>query len=154
MENKKLYRTSSGGALIAIIFSFVMVFIILFNAQKLNNWPSWAFVLFLLAAAIDTKFGIYVYVMDNEFYSVSHFFLKSHTSISNIGRIIYQPTWIIGGRQRSIYLIEANTNHIKAKMANAAYAPATLIRLVNDLRRINPQIELDKEAQELLRRRS
>jgi hypothetical protein len=150
MENKKLYRTSSGGAVTAIIFAIVMVFITLLNPQQLNGWAPWAFILFLLTAAIDTKLGIYVYIVGNEFYSVSHFLLKRRTHISDIARIIYQPTWIIGQRQRSVYLIEAGTNRIKAKMANAAYARTTLSQLVNDLKQNNPRIELDKETQELL----
>jgi hypothetical protein len=119
------------------------------NPQHTDLWVPWAFVLLLLGIAIDMKFGIYACIEGHHFHSVSHFLVNRRTAIADIERILYQPTWIIGKKQRSIYLIE-RSGKVWAKMANTAYSKSTLVEVVNDLKRINPSISLDRETEELV----
>jgi hypothetical protein len=60
---------------------------------------------------------------------------------------MYRPTWIFGDRMRSIYIVNKEKGAIKIRMANAAYPRVTLARIVTDLVRINPSIELERDQE-------
>jgi len=63
---------------------------------------------------------------------------------------MYQPTWVIGENTRSLYLLDSESGAIKIKMANGAYSVATLREIANDLVKLNPTIELDVDARQLM----
>ncbi len=80
-----------------------------------------------------------------------HFIYRRSIKTSDINKIMYKPTWIFGDKMRSIYIIDKEKGEIKIRMSNAAYPHKTLARVVTDLIRTNPSIELDAETKNLLK---
>jgi hypothetical protein len=155
MENEtKTYHTSSGGAIVGLVAAIVMSVVSVLNFQqgRPDNWIPWAYVLLLLVIAADLKFGIYARRRDDYFCETKHFVYWRCIKISNIEKIMYKPTWLIGENMRSIYVVDREGGAIRIRMANGAYPLGTLTQIVTDLVAVNPSIELDAETKELLRK--
>ena len=150
MQNVKKYKTSSGGAVVAIAVAALMFLITMLNSQQLNGWIPWTYILLLLTGAVDAKYGIYAKFDGTTFCETKHFFYRKCIKTTDIDRIRYQPTWIFGNKMRSIYILDKESGTIKIRMANAAYQRATLAQIVNDLKQANCNMRLDKDTQQLL----
>jgi hypothetical protein len=101
---------------------------------------------------IDVKYGIYVEISNQKFCQVFHFFYRRSVEVTEIGRIMYRPTWVMGQGHRSVYVVSKNTNKVVTKMANTAYSPKKLADIVRELKQLNPSIELDGDTKALLNR--
>jgi len=152
MKSTKLYQTSSRGVIVVVVAAIVMTLVSILSYQqgRIDNWIPWAYVLVLLAVALDMKFGIYAKRQGDYFCETKHFLYHRCIKVSCIAKIMYQPTWVIGENTRSLYLLDSESGAIKIKMANGAYSVATLREIANDLVKLNPTIELDVDARQLM----
>jgi hypothetical protein len=150
MTKNKVYKTSSGGPIVLLIVSVVILTIILTNdASHVDIWLSWAYLAILILGAVDFKFGMYAENRDGIFLERKHFLYERRIPIADIDQILYQPTWKLGQKMRSIYFMDKKDNKIKIRMSNGAYPHATLAQILQDLTRENSAIRLDDPARHL-----
>jgi len=152
MDTEIIYRTSSKGVIVVIVAAVLMTLVSVLNFQNSgpDNWLPWTYVLLLLLVAADMKIGIYAKRTNDYFCETKHFVFRRCIKISNIGKIMYKPTWAIGENMRSIYVLDREGEAIKIRMASGAYSLKTLRQVVIELTNLNPSIELDADARKLL----
>lgn len=97
------------------------------------------------------KFGIYAGTKNGDFFETKHFIYRRQIKVSDIDRILYQPTWAFGQKMRSLYFIDRTNGKAKFKLTNGAYSFKTLATIIDDLRKENRSIGLDDPAQDLVR---
>jgi hypothetical protein len=149
-SDHKIYKTSSAGFIALVIATATIFASYMLDGNYIKNKIFFVYIALLVFAAVDTKYGIYVGLERDSFFEVKHFFIRREIRIADIHKIFYQPTWIIGQKMRSVYLIDAKNNKIKIKMSNAAFPIATLSAIIADLKRKNPNIQLDESARQLI----
>ncbi len=86
-----------------LIIGLVIGFAIFSSPSSFSGtdpWIPWVYLVLLLVIIADMKFGIYATVDDGVFYEVKHFIFQRSIKITDIGKVIYQPTWVIGQKMR------------------------------------------------------
>lgn len=137
-----------------LLFLGAIIFVsYLLNGNYAANWIFWLYILLVIGAAVDTKFGIYAVLQGDDFYEVRHFIFRHNIKIANIDKILYQPTWIFGDKMRSVYLLDRTTREIKVRMSNGAYPLKTLRQIISDLKNRNQTIHIDDSAKALIEER-
>ena len=81
------------------------------------------------------------------------FFFRHTIMVMRIKRIRYVPTWRFQGKLRSIYIHYEGGWAPYTELPNSQYPEFTLANLVKELSKLNPRIELDEPAKELLKSR-
>jgi hypothetical protein len=150
----KKYKTSTAGSIILAIITVVILVVVISSTSKVDQWIPWFYLLLLLIATMDFKFGIYAGVQEDIFFEVKHFIYRKKIGIQDISTIMYKPTWIFGKNMKSIYIVDKKDGNVKIKMTNGAYTLVTLAKIVSDLKKRNLTIRLDDSAQELVEKYS
>lgn len=153
-NHTKKYSTSSPVIIFAFIVATGLGLLGVWSSPNTNsfNFQPFAYLALMYVILVDLKFGIYAVISNGKFSQVFHFFYHSSIEVTEIGRIAYMPTWAIGHKHRSVYILNKNTNKVVTKMANTAYSPRKLAEIVHVLKELNPTIELDGDTKALLNR--
>lgn len=136
-----------------IALSVIIILIMFFGSPKSPSTDSWKWIISLgfLLVAINFKFGIYVYIQEGYIYRVQEFFVRRKLKVQEIQGIFYKPTFIVGKINRSIYIVaDPNDSSKIIEMSNTGFDRKTLIRVVTDLKTMNPSIKLDEYTKSLL----
>jgi len=110
------------------------------------------FAIFLLFVITNFTFGTYG-LLDKKAKTITrtdYLFYTKRIKIADIKFINYRPTWIMGGLARSLYIIDDKENVIE--FPNVGWYEPILANIVNDLKKLNPRIELDESAEELVKK--
>lgn len=107
---------------------------------------------FLVLAYVDLRHGIYCELNADAgvFCRVNHFVIRKCLDVSEIAEIRYSPTWIVGGRNRSLFILDRKNGQIE--MSNSGFRERDLAEIASKLRMANPRIEFDQDANELVQK--
>ncbi|TAL49065.1 hypothetical protein EPN83_02205 [Patescibacteria group bacterium] len=107
----------------------------------------------LIFIALDNFLGTYVHISDRTICRTDSFILKRCLEINSIQKISYTPTFIIGRSARSLYVaseIDHKSKYIE--MPNIGFTQKTIVKVVKHLKELNPKIELDENAENLIQK--
>ena len=113
--------------------------------------------IFVLAGAIgillffDLAYGTRLTLEDGVLSRTDYFFAKKSIAVEKISSINYQPTFILGKTNRSLYFFQEDRERPRIEMSNTWFTKDTLKQIVRDLRAENPAIRLDQETEELVK---
>jgi hypothetical protein len=91
------YETSWSGVLIILVMGLIIGLALILSPSVFvgtDAWIPWVYLILILVVIADMKFGIYAAIDDGVFYEVKHFIFQRSIAIAEIGKIIYQPTWL------------------------------------------------------------
>jgi hypothetical protein len=149
-KNIKIYETSwSAPIILCLSASVIGISVGSLSRPVSEEWISWMYLILLLLAAIDMKFGFYSFIENGTLSERRHFFFLRHIKMSEVDQIMYQPTWILGQSLRSLYFVDKSSQKITIKLANAAYSTKVLASIVKEAESQNPAIFVDVPAREL-----
>lgn len=104
----------------------------------------------LLFILINFTIGTYG-LLDKEAGTLSrtdYLFYTKRINVRDIKIIYYRPTWLIGGLTRSLYIVDNMEKVIEFQ--NVGWYERALARMVNDLRQLNPSIQVDEHVDALI----
>jgi hypothetical protein len=134
----------------------MFVYAIFFKYPQQNSSPSDIFTNALIALSwvfliAYPTFGMFLTLVDGELCRIDFFFIKKHFPVSHIVQITYPPTFIAGRNSRTLTIIaDVNGETKQTSMSYPAFTEQTLAKAINDLRRLNPGIRLNEDAEALL----
>jgi hypothetical protein len=108
--------------------------------------------LILLFLPLYALFGLYVRVTDDEVCRTDYFVWKKCLRISDIDAILYRPTWGVGQTARRLQIINSKGFYQELQLTNTAFRQSDIAALVSLLRKNNPSIQLDEDAEALVKR--
>ena len=98
------------------------------------------FILFLFS---DLYFGIYCTFDGRLFCQTSHFFFKKCIHVNDIESIVFPKTFDIGEVRTLCVIGTADGEAVSIRMTELAYTRKVLAKIVLELSRANPRIDLD-----------
>lgn len=82
-----------------------------------------------------------------------YFFYTKRLKVNDIAFINYRPTWVVGGLTRSLYIIGIwNGKEKVIEFPNVGWYEPVLAKIVSDLKKIKPSIQLDEHAEALIKK--
>jgi|SRR6516225_3051123 hypothetical protein len=104
----------------------------------------------LVYGFVDVMWGTYVSIEETYVIRTDNFFMKKRVAIADIDTVRYQPTYGAGKEASSLYVFKKNQESAVFTMTNMWFGEKKLIGFLKELRRINPRIRFDDEAQVLI----
>jgi hypothetical protein len=135
-----------------LIFGFIMLFWFIFAVSSPTpvRAVSYTFIFFLLIILTLTK-GCYISLVETHVTNVQGFFPKK-IDINRISHISIQQSYKGTKSIKSLYIFFVNSkgdtkySHVSLGL----YKPTTLKELINDLKQLNPKIEIDEDVHKLI----
>lgn len=147
------YSTSRVTGVFFTILAVLQLSIVIFSRPLVDMNPiivmASASILFVCLSMI---FGTYVALGTNALTRVDTFFLKQRLLFGEIDSVRYQPTYGVGKEASSLYIFRKNQDTAVITMTGLWFGEKILSQVVQDLKKANPTIILDQEAQELARK--
>jgi hypothetical protein len=111
-----------------------------------------AFVLVLIIITIT--FGNYVTIFNNHLSTVDGFLFKQSVDINDILHVSYGPQLVGGMGAKMLTVYRKKNNQIKALNvgSNHFFSQQTLVNIIVELKKTNPSIRLDENAEDLLKK--
>jgi hypothetical protein len=108
-------------------------------------------VLFLV---VNTYWGTYILIDDDDIYAVDYFFYKSGLKLDQLSGIYYHPTWIVGSSARTLSIVGFPNGRRKAVRlgTNHFYSFQSLAAIIAEVKKRNPKVDMDRPAAELMER--
>jgi hypothetical protein len=96
-------------------------------------------------------FGTVFTLRERNFCRTAYFLWRKCFSVEDIVGITYPPTFIAGNTHRTLTIIELQDGRYRQlTMSYPVFTEQTIVNVVRDLKRINPNIKLDDETEALL----
>lgn len=120
------------------------------NPFLLND--PWLYVAILTGAffALYALWGLHISITDSKISRVDFFFWKDTIEIKNIESIVYHPSFVFGGPNKTVSVLDAHGN--KVFMESMPFGKEKQRALIASLIRLNPSIRLNEDAEALLKR--
>lgn len=113
-------------------------------------------VLILIAVAVfiffDLLWGISVSLSESTLSRVDSFIFRKEIPLNEIEVIRYQPTYGIGKEVSSLYVFRRDQNTAVITMTSVWFTERALRDFLRDIKKLNPAINLDEEAQALMQK--
>lgn len=153
MDTKK-YSTSKRVAIFYTALAAIGFGIAIFSGQQGFQFDSLFIfaILFLPFMFFNMVYGVYVTLSDNIVVRTDNFLFKTKLPVTDIEMIRYQPTYGVGKEASSLYIFRKNQNTAVLTMTNLWFTEKTLNEVLYDIKKLNPSIIFDSEAEALVKK--
>jgi hypothetical protein len=151
---KSTYTTSKTIGFILLLIGAVGLGISLYSSPSCFQIDT---VVLIIAAVLsymffDVMWGTCVSIEDKFVIRTDNFFMKKRIAISDIDTVRYQPTYGVGKEASSVYIFRKDEDTAVFTMTNLWFGEKKLSQFARELRKMNPSITFDDEAQALVKK--
>jgi hypothetical protein len=135
---------------VVVLFLFWLInTLVIINTNGIKDTVVSSVLMFIFAIVFISAFvkGIYVVIENNSLKYVHMFVLRKSIPVEKIKKI---QKSLMGGMYTSLSLISDGDNIKEIKIVTITFKKDTLKRFVSDLKRQNPQIEIDQSVNEFI----